>query len=67
MARMMDSLIIDNFPPYTYTKITTHRPPRIGTTVKKSATVTNLPHTASGARVNIHKSKIPTQGKTGMS
>lgn len=28
MARMMDSLILDNFPPYTLTKITTstHRP-----------------------------------------
>lgn len=65
MARMMDSLIIDNFPPYTYTKITTHRPSRIGSTIKKSATVTNLPHThtASATRLNVHKNKIPMQGK----
>lgn len=63
MARMMDSLIMDNFPPYTYTKITTHRPSRIGTTIKKSTTVTNLPHTASGTRMNIQKNKIPMQGK----
>lgn len=63
MARMMDSLIMDNFPPYTYTKITTHRPSRIGTTIKKSATVTNLPHTASGTRLNMQKNKIPMQGK----
>ncbi|KAG4072163.1 hypothetical protein HA402_015662 [Bradysia odoriphaga] len=64
MARMMDSLIIDNFPPYTYTKITTHRP-RVGTTIKKSATVTNLPHTAASAnRSNSHKNKIPTQEVT---
>lgn len=29
MARMMDSLILNDFPPYTYTKITTtHRPMR---------------------------------------
>lgn len=29
MARMMDSLILNEFPPYTFTKITTtHRPTR---------------------------------------
>lgn len=53
---------MDNFSPYSYTKITAHRTPRIGTTVKKSATATNLPHTASGSRLNMQKSKIPMQG-----
>lgn len=54
MARMMDSLILDNFPPYTLTKITTstHRqPPLRQSTVaaKSKLPAGGLPSTAPAA------------------
>lgn len=71
---MMDSLILDNFPPYTFTKITTtHRPIRtsIGSKSKlhsTSASNSNIPSQPSvigNSRViNMQqKTKIPMQGK----
>lgn len=72
MARMMDSLILDNFSPYSFTKITTtHRPQRMATSVKKTTTTGTsnnvnannmIPQSATGIRLNIQKNKIPMQG-----
>lgn len=51
MARMMDSLILNDFPPYTFTKITTtHRPTRttgngIGTAKLLNKSTANIPQT----------------------
>ncbi|XP_055906799.1 katanin p60 ATPase-containing subunit A-like 1 isoform X2 [Eupeodes corollae] len=69
MARMMDSLILDQYPPFTFTKITTtHRPTRTGT-VKKTATTTTMGGLASasnlgpvsGIRLSSQKNRLPTQ------
>jgi hypothetical protein len=47
MARMMDSLILDNLAPFAFTKITTtHRPLR---SLKKATSTTNVPTSASAA------------------
>lgn len=75
MARMMDSLILDNLAPFAFTKITTHHRARGlsggnnengNAVVKKASSQSNLQHQSgmgnSSLRVNIHK-KIPTQGK----
>lgn len=75
MARMMDSLILDNLAPFAFTKITTHHRARGlsggnnengNAVVKKASSQSNLQHQSgmgnSSLRMNIHK-KIPTQGK----
>lgn len=55
MARMMDSLILNEFPPYTFTKITTtHRPTRSTPT---GITATKL---LTKSTANIPNSTIPT-------
>ncbi|XP_068086164.1 katanin p60 ATPase-containing subunit A-like 1 [Anabrus simplex] len=66
VARMMDSLILDSFSPFTFTKITTtHRPTR--TTTRRSA-ATQHPqrpanHKASGpGPVRAHHNPIPQGG-----
>lgn len=54
MARMMDSLILDNFGPFAFTKITTshhtHRVPSRATVMKKTGlgSTSNLPQTGHG-------------------
>lgn len=75
VARMMDSLILDQYPPFAFTKITTtHRPSRTGNVKKTETTRTTtltglLPGssatlgTASGiATGGLRKTRIPTQG-----
>lgn len=65
MARMMDSLILDNISPFTYTKITTtHRPLKTSVGLKKttSTSTPSIPQTANIIRPNNQKSKIPIQG-----
>lgn len=56
MARMMDSLIMNDFPPYTFTKITTtHRPPRtsngVTTTKLLTKSTANIPSTVSATGI----------------
>lgn len=68
MARMMDSLILENFSPYTFTKITTtHRPHiRQGTSKKGNTTANPNPSPPSAAITrngNMQRSKIPMQGR----
>lgn len=72
MARMMDSLILENFSPYTFTKITTtHRQPhmRQGTSKKgntsSSANPNQPPPSAITSRnsSNMQRNKIPMQGE----
>lgn len=68
MARMMDSLILDNYPPYTMTKITTsHRTQRIPSMKKMSTGASqqqNIPqNVGNGIRINIQKQRVPTQGE----
>lgn len=65
MAQMMDSLI-DNFAPYTFTKITTtHRSNRNVHMKKTTSTSTSqtIPQSNSGIRLNVQKRNIivPTQ------
>lgn len=70
MARMMDSLILDNFGPFAFTKITTshhthHRLPSRASVLKKSSvgstSTSNLPQTtghpqpAQTMRINLHR------------
>lgn len=57
MARLMDSLILNDFPPYTFTKITTtHRPTRtangIAATKLLNKSTANIPQTLIGGLVN---------------
>lgn len=59
MARMMDSLILNEFPPYTFTKITTtHRPTRTnnGMTTSKllAKSTANISSGASNPNNNNH-------------
>ncbi|CAD7092010.1 unnamed protein product [Hermetia illucens] len=71
MARMMDSLILDQYPPFTFTKITaTHRPTRSNGSLKRngSSMPTGGPSSSSNMsgmggtlRVNVQKGRIPTQ------
>lgn len=62
MARMMDSLIMNDFPPYTFTKITTtHRPTRtngISTTSKLMTKSTANISTAATGNHNNNNSNI---------
>ncbi|XP_075145520.1 katanin p60 ATPase-containing subunit A-like 1 isoform X2 [Haematobia irritans] len=68
MARMMDSLILDQYPPFAFTKITTtHRPTKTGNIKKTETTRTTsmgglVPSqsTTSIGAVRL-KSRIPTQ------
>ncbi|XP_037955878.1 katanin p60 ATPase-containing subunit A-like 1 [Teleopsis dalmanni] len=72
MARMMDSLILDQYPPFAFTKITTtHRPTRTGN-IKKTETTrtTTLSGLAAGSSATLGapiglglrmKNRIPTQ------
>lgn len=78
MARMMDSLIMNDFPPYTFTKITTtHRPARTsnGATKLLTKSTTSIPSNvritsplnnngngANNLRQTNQKPKVPTQG-----
>lgn len=63
MARMMDSLILDNLAPIAFTKITTRCP---GHNVKKANSSTSIPQSNNVAiglvRPAVQKTKIPTQG-----
>lgn len=58
MARMMDSLILDNFGPFAFTKITTshhtHRLPSRASNTKRSAagSTTHLPQTGHATTAN---------------
>lgn len=69
MARMMDSLILNEFPPYTFTKITaTHRPTRTpnGLAAKlltKSTAMSPTGGLAGVIRPTMQKPKVPLQGK----
>lgn len=68
MARMMDSLILDNYPPYTMTKITTsHRAPRIPSMKKMNTGVPQQQNISqnigNGIRINLQKQRVPTQGE----
>lgn len=81
MARMMDSLILNDFPPYTFTKITTtHRPMRANGAAatkllaKSTANISNAangvnPAAQNGNNVNglrqMPPKKVPTQGMNG--
>lgn len=63
MARMMDSLILNEFPPYTFTKITTtHRPTRtsngIATSKLLAKSTANLSSTASNLNNNNNNNNI---------
>lgn len=65
MARMMDSLILNEFPPYTFTKITTtHRPTRtsngIATSKLLAKSTANLSSTASNSNNNNINNNNPT-------
>jgi hypothetical protein len=62
MARMMDSLILDNLAPFAFTKITTtHRPLR---SLKKATSTTNVPLTTANNNSNgvVHQNVGYTQG-----
>ncbi|XP_049303824.1 katanin p60 ATPase-containing subunit A-like 1 isoform X2 [Bactrocera dorsalis] len=74
VARMMDSLILDQYPPFAFTKITTtHRPSRAGNNKKtettRTTTLTGLsPGSAATfgggngiAAAGLRKTRIPTQ------
>ncbi|XP_053969590.1 katanin p60 ATPase-containing subunit A-like 1 isoform X2 [Anastrepha ludens] len=67
VARMMDSLILDQYPPFAFTKITTtHRPTRTGnikkTETTRTTTLSGLSPSSSGiATGGIRKTRIPTQ------
>lgn len=68
MARMMDSLILDQYPPFAFTKITTtHRPTKAGNIKKTETTRTTSmgglvpPQTSTGLGIRL-KNRIPTQG-----
>lgn len=67
MARMMDSLILDNLAPIAFTKITTRCPAH---NVKKASSSQSIPQSQNnvalgGMRsVGGQKAKIPTQGKS---
>lgn len=68
MARMMDSMILDNYPPYTMTKITTsHRGPRIPSMKKMNSGISqqqNIQQSmGNGIRINLQKQRVPTQGE----
>lgn len=67
MARMMDSLILDNLAPIAFTKITTRCPAH---NVKKATSSGSIPNNAGAAAVGLMRSgglakpaKIPTQGE----
>ncbi|KAM7362676.1 katanin p60 ATPase-containing subunit A-like 1 isoform 1-T1 [Cochliomyia hominivorax] len=67
MARMMDSLILDQYPPFAFTKITTtHRPSKTGNVKKTETTRTTSmgglvpPQTTTGLGIRL-KNRIPTQ------
>lgn len=65
MARMMDSLILNEFPPYAFTKITTsHRPTRTNNGIaSKLLNKTAVNGGMVGVmRPNLQKSKVPLQG-----
>ncbi|KAL9887678.1 katanin p60 ATPase-containing subunit A1-like isoform 2-T2 [Glossina fuscipes fuscipes] len=60
VARMMDSLILDQYPPFAFTKITTtHRPARTGT-IKKSETTRTTSIGAAGSSNQSSPSTAPT-------
>lgn len=69
MARMMDSLILNEFPPYTFTKITTsHRPTRTNNglaakLLNKSTASISPTGLSNNLRPNLQKPKVPLQGK----
>lgn len=66
MARMMDSLILDNLAPIAFTKITTRCPAH---NVKKASSSQSIPQSNNVAlgglnrAGGVQKTKIPTQGK----
>lgn len=69
MARMMDSLILNEFPPYTFTKITaTHRPTRTSNGLaaklltKSTASMSPNGGLAGVIRPTMQKPKVPLQG-----
>lgn len=69
MARMMDSLILENFSPYTFTKITTtHRQPHMRQGTSKKGNISSAanqppPSAAISRNGNTQRNKIPMQGK----
>lgn len=55
MARMMDSLILNDFPPYTFTKITTtHRPVRTNNGMTTSKLLAKSTANISSASANLN-------------
>lgn len=67
MARMMDSLILNDFPPYTFTKITTtHRPMRTNNgLLNTSKLLTKSTANISTAPTNINNNNITATLGTG--
>ncbi|XP_019895164.1 katanin p60 ATPase-containing subunit A1 isoform X2 [Musca domestica] len=66
MARMMDSLILDQYPPFAFTKITTtHRPTKTGkkTETTRTTSMSGLVPSQSSSSIGTMrlKSRIPTQ------
>ncbi|XP_067612893.1 katanin p60 ATPase-containing subunit A1 isoform X2 [Eurosta solidaginis] len=70
VARMMDSLILDQYPPFAFTKITTtHRPSRTGNNKKTETTRTTTlsglspgnSATLGAGTSGLRKTRIPTQ------
>ncbi|XP_073834293.1 katanin p60 ATPase-containing subunit A-like 1 isoform X3 [Musca autumnalis] len=66
MARMMDSLILDQYPPFAFTKITTtHRPTKTGkkTETTRTTSMSGLVPSQSSTSIGTMrlKSRIPTQ------
>lgn len=66
MAHMMDSLILDNFAPFAFTKITTTHRSRNSHLKKTTATgsIPNMQQSNQGIRLNMQKRmSVPTQGE----
>lgn len=64
MARMMDSLILNDFPPYTFTKITTtHRPTRTSNGMTTSKLLAKSTANIPSATANLNNNNT-TNGMT---
>lgn len=63
MARMMDSLILNDFPPYTFTKITTtHRPTRTSNGISSTSKLL----TKSTANISTASSNLNNNNNNGV-
>lgn len=67
MARMMDSLILNEFPPYTFTKITTtHRPTRTNNGMAASKLLAKSTANIPTATSNINNNNTSVASVLGM-